>query len=139
MESAPTRFHPRWYRKRMPIFWWVHKSAHIKFITRELTSIFVALFAVELILLLHTLSRGPAAYGEFVLWLGNPVVLVFNGVFLLFTLYHSITWFNLAPRALVVHVAGRRLPGGLILAANYAGWILCTLAVTWLLLFREAS
>ena len=34
-------YHPKWYRKRVPIFWWLENLAYVKFITRELTSLAV--------------------------------------------------------------------------------------------------
>ena len=31
-------YHPKWYRSRIPIFWWLGKLSYTKFIGRELTS-----------------------------------------------------------------------------------------------------
>ena len=31
-----TQYHPKWYRFRIPIFWWIHKWVHVKFILREM-------------------------------------------------------------------------------------------------------
>ena len=47
-----------------------------------------------------------------------------------------MTWFNLAPQAMVVKVAGRRIPGALIAGANYGGWIVVSLAILGLLLIH---
>jgi fumarate reductase subunit C len=38
-------------------------------------------------------------------------------------LLHSITWFNLAPKAMAVRVRGRRVPGVLISGPQYLAWI----------------
>jgi len=46
---------------------------------------------------------------------------------------HAITWFNLAAQAMVVHVAGKRVPGLLIAASNYAAWALVSAVLVWLL------
>ena len=38
-----TEYHPRWYRKRVSTYWWMGSWKYMKFILRELSSIFVAL------------------------------------------------------------------------------------------------
>ena len=38
-----------------------------------------------------------------------------------FAVFHAVTWFNLAPQAMVVHVAGRRLPRFLIAGVQLRG------------------
>jgi fumarate reductase subunit C len=48
--------------------------------------------------------------------------------------FHAFTWFNLAPKAMVVHVGGKRLPASVISASNYAAWVAVTAFVVWLLL-----
>lgn len=131
-----TPFHPRWYRRRMPIFWWLGHRAYTRFIARELTSVFVAYAAVLLLVQVWTLGRGPAAYARFLDWLATPVVVVVHSVVLAGLLFHTVTWLNLAPSAIVLHVKGRRLSDASIAAAHYAAWILVSGFVTWLLLLR---
>ena len=48
-------------------------------------------------------------------------MLALNVVSLFFVVFHAITWFNLAPKAMVVRVGNTRVPGLLIAASNYAG------------------
>ena len=69
-------------------------------------------------------------------WAATPLVLVVNVVSLFFLVFHAITWFNLAPRAMVVKVGGKRVPGVLIAASNYAAWAVATVVVAWLLVGR---
>jgi fumarate reductase subunit C len=56
-----------------------------------------------------------------------------NLVSLLFVVFHAVTWFNLAPQAMVVRIAGRRVPGAWIAASNYIAWVLSSAVVAWLL------
>ena len=125
-------YHPKWYRKRYPIFWWLERFAYGKFITREMTSVVVGYAAVLFMLELWVLSRGPAAYERFVELLGSIPMLILHSVVLAFLLFHSITWFNLAPRALVVRLGRRRIPDALVLAGHYAAWLVATAVVVWL-------
>ena len=126
--------HPRWYRPRVSTYWWLWRWPYLKFILRELSSVWVAYFVVLLLLQLRALSHGPEAYAAFQAWLQAPHVIALNVVSLLFVLFHTITWFNLAPRAMVVRVRGKRVPDLLIAASNYAAWLVVSVAVAWLIL-----
>jgi fumarate reductase subunit C len=132
--SAYTEFHPRWYRRRVSTWWWLGRWSYLKFILREISSVFVAWFVLELLLLFHALSQGPHAYASFQDWLRNPVVVTLNIVSLFFVLFHAVTWFNLAPAAMVVRLGGKKVPGVLIAASNYAAWVVVTVGLAWLIL-----
>ena len=129
-----TRFHPKWYRRRMSVWWWLRKWAYIKFVLRELTSVFVALFSVVILWQLRALSAGPESYGQFFARLKSPFFLTLHGVALLFILFHSITWFNLAPKAIVVRLGGKRVPDLVITGMNYTAWLGASAVVAWILL-----
>lgn len=129
-----TRHHPKWYRRRIPIFWWTRKRAYLKFITRELTSPFVAYAAVLLLVQVWALARGEAAYTRFTAWLQSPPVLVWHGVLLLILLFHTVTWLNLAPKAIVLRVGGRRIPDAAVVAGHYAAWLIVSAFLAWLLI-----
>jgi fumarate reductase subunit C len=59
---------------------------------------------------------------------------VLNVVTLAFVLYHAVTWFQLTPKAMVVRLRGRRVPGAAIAASAYAGWVVVSGLVAWLVL-----
>jgi len=124
-------YHPRWYRTRMPIFWWLGKLSYTKFIIRELTSLAVGYAAILLLVQIWALSRGH--YDRFESWLQTPFVLIVHGLVLLVLLFHSITWLNLAPSALVLRIGGRRIPDRAVLIAHYLGWIAASGLVYWYL------
>ncbi len=124
-------YHPKWYREGYPIFWWLEKLAYSKFITRELTSLAVGYAAVLLMLQVWVLSKGQATYERFLGFLESTPVLIFHGVVLVFLLFHSVTWFNLAPKALVLRLGRRRIPDAIVLAGHYAAWLVATALVIW--------
>ena len=126
-------YHPKWYRERYPIFWWLERFAYGKFIVRELTSVAVGYAAILLILQVWFLSRGEQAYEQFVSFLRSPAVLVFHAIVLLFLLFHTVTWLNLAPKALVLRVGRKRVPDTAVLAGHYAAWLGATALLVWLL------
>lgn len=124
----------RTYKKKMPVLWWTKRFSSIHFITRELTSLAVAFFAVELLFLVRSLSEGPEAYTSFLETLKSPVWVAFNIIVFAGLIFHSITWFNLAPKAMVLKVGENKVPGVWVAAVNYAGWIAISVAIAWLLL-----
>jgi fumarate reductase subunit C len=135
--SAPagyTPYHPRWYRRRVSVWWWLESRSYTGFVLRELTSVFVAFFALVLLWQVRAVGHGPEAYARFLARMQTPLFLVLNGVALLFVLFHSITWFNLAPTAMVVRLRGKRLPDLVIAGANYAAWLVLSAAVAAILL-----
>jgi fumarate reductase subunit C len=124
----------RWYRPRVSTYWWLWRWAYLKFILRELSSVFVAYVVVLILLQLHALRQGQDAYAAFQAWLKTPWVLALNAVSLFFVVFHTVTWFNLAPRAMVVRMRGKRLPDRLVAGSNYAVWLMASVIVAWLIL-----
>jgi len=118
----------------MSTYWWLHRRSYLTFVLRELSSVFVAWFVVYVLLLVRAVSRGEASYQQFLAWSRSPLVLLLNLVGLLFVVFHAVTWFNLAPQAMVVRVLGRRVPGRWITASNYLAWALVSALTAWLLL-----
>lgn len=136
MKPTPTysEYHPRWVRPRMSTYWWLGRRSYLAFIARELSSVFVAWFVLYLLLLIHALADGEAAYLTLLAWSGRPLVILLNLVSFVFVVFHAVTWFNLAPKAMVVHAGSRRVPGSLIAASNYAAWMAASALVAWLVL-----
>ncbi|MGB9235486.1 MAG: hypothetical protein WCC04_13835 [Terriglobales bacterium] len=127
-----TEYHPRWYRPRVSVYWWLGQWQYLKFILRELSSVFVAAVVVMTLFQLRALGNGPEAYARFQHWLQSPIVVALSVISLFFVLFHSITWFNLTPRAMPVRVHGKLLPEWMIAAPNYALWIIVSGIVSWM-------
>lgn len=126
--------HPRLYFKSMPIFWWTKKWSHVRFILRELTSFGVAFFAIIIILNVYSMSQGPDAYNNFQSWLRTPIAIILHSVAFMLVLYHSVTWFNLAPQAMVIKLGKYKVPGYVISGMNYAAWAVLSAVIIWLIL-----
>ena len=129
-----TEYHPRWYRPRVSVYWWLGQWQYLKFILRELSSVFIALFVVMTLLQLRALRDGPAAYARFQNRFQSPVVIAVMLISLFFVLLHTVTWFNLTPRAMSIRLRGKAVPEWLIAAPNYVMWVVMSGAVTWLVL-----
>ena len=129
-----TLFHPRWYRPRVSVYWWLGEWHYLKFILRELSSVFVAVSVIETLLLIRALRNGPDAYAYFLQTLQNPAVVLLNVISFFFVVFHAITWFNLAPSAMPVRVGGKRVPDAMVAAPSYVAWIVISAFVSWLVL-----
>jgi fumarate reductase subunit C len=129
-----TPYHPRWYRARITTYWWSRRWAYLKFILRELSSIFVAYFVVLTLLQIRALTQGPDAYARFQERLKAPVLVALNALAFFFVLFHAVTWFNLAPKAMNLRMRGKRVPDLLIVLPNYVAWLAISTVVAWLLL-----
>jgi fumarate reductase subunit C len=134
MSVKYTEFHPRWYRPRMPVFWWVGRRSYLIFVIRELSSVFVAWSVVFLLLLVNALGRGAKEYQQFLHLSRDPWMLALNVITLAFLVFHAITWFNLAPQAIVVRLRGERVPRSWIVSAHFAAWAVLSALVAWLIL-----
>jgi fumarate reductase subunit C len=135
--SAPrayTDYHPRWYRAPVSTWWWLRRRSYVAFILREISSVFVAWSVVFLLMLVRAVGKGPGSYADFLDWADTTWVIVLNVVTLGFLVYHAVTWFALTPKAMVVRLRGRRLPGSAVAASAYAGWVVVSAMVAWLVL-----
>ncbi len=129
-----TSYPPKGYRVRMSTYWWLGRWPYLKFILREISSVFVAWFVIETLLQINALIDGPEGWLEMQDFFTNPIVIALNVISLFFVVFHAITWFNLAPKAMAVRLGGKRLPGIFIAGPQYVAWVIVSAAVAWLLL-----
>jgi fumarate reductase subunit C len=130
----PTEYLPKSYHTRVSTYWWLTRWPYLKFILREASSVFVAWIVIVTLLQIQALSHGPAEYAEFQNWLRNPLVVLLNVVSFFFVIFHAVTWFNLAPKAMAIRMGGNRLPNLAISGPNYIAWVVISAAVAWILL-----
>jgi fumarate reductase subunit C len=104
------------------------------FILRELSSVFVAWFVIFLLLLAHAVGQGTREYQRFLRWADNPWVIAVNVVALCFVVFHSLTWFNLTPKAMPVRLRGKRVSTIWVVGPIYLSWAAVSALVGWLVL-----
>lgn len=101
---------------------------------RELTSLFVAGYCIFLLVIIGRISQGSMVYPDIIQLMKSPVSLIFHAFALPMVLYHTITWFNLTPKILVLRIGEERVPPALIAGGFYAGWIVVSAAISWIVL-----
>jgi len=127
-----TLYHPRWYRRHVSVWWWLKSWRYTRFVLRELTSLFVVFACGVNLWQMRALAGGADAYAEFVDLLRSPAMIALNAVAFLAVLYHAVTWFRLAPQAMPVRLAGRKVPDSMIVAANFLAWFVASGIVAWI-------
>lgn len=127
-QQAATGSNSREYIRPMPGGWWMKKTTYLAFMVRELTSLFVGGYALFLLLLA---SRRHDA-GLFAALLDNTFLTVMQIVALPMVLYHTITWFNLTPKAMVVWRGEEKVSPLLIAGVNYVAWVVVSVIVLFI-------
>ena len=120
--------------REIPIFWWTRRWVDLRFVLRELTSVCVAVYCLIFLFYVRSVLLGPEAYAAFIAQMKSPYMIILSIVLLPGLFFHSITWFNLAPKAMVIKVGTMRIPDMMIAAANYTGWLVVSVVLFWLFL-----
>ena len=109
--------------------WWRRDPFFMRYMVREASAVFLAIYAVILLTGLYRLSQGAVAYDAWLAALRNPWAIVFHGSALLAVAYHAYTWWKVMPKTLpMLHAGGRRIPD---ITLSAVGWA-ATLAVSLL-------
>ena len=122
------------YHRPVPNTWWLKRKPYFLFMIREMTSVFVAGYCIFLLVLIYKLGQGPEAYGNLIAALKSPSSIALHLISLAFVLYHTITWFNLTPKILVLYRGEERIPQGLVAGTFYIGCVVVSVIVAWLVL-----
>ncbi len=122
------------YYPKMPATWWLRKSSYFFFMMRELSSVFIAIFLVVLLVQIYQLREGPESYVAFAQRLGSPGWIIFHAIALLFAIYHSITWFISTSVVLPLRLGKREIPRNLVTGLNIGAWIGVSLVILKLFL-----
>lgn len=109
--------------------WIFRHPRYVRYMVREFSCLFIGGWTLLMIWGLKQLSEGPAAWAAFLELLRSPASIVFHLLALAFAAYHSVTWFNLTPKALPLQVGEEFVPDWVIAGAHYAAWTALSLAV----------
>jgi len=111
--------------------WWLKQPRYIRYMAREMSALFIGIYALILMAGLFGLSRGEAAYDAFLEKAEGPTGLIFAIFALAFAVYHTFTWFQVTPKAMPLMIGSKRIPGPFIVAAHWFGFVVVSAAL-WL-------
>jgi fumarate reductase subunit C len=117
------------YLREVKRSWWLGQRRYVVYMVRELTSLFVGLYCVLLVVGLLRLAQGSAAWEGFLAALSSPLGVLFQLVCLGFAGFHSVTWFALTPKAMPLVLRGEPVPAKTIVGLHYGAWAVVSLIV----------
>ena len=120
------------YVREMTFRWIFRHPRYLRYMVRELSCLFIGAYTLMLVWALKQLADGPAAWKAFLECLQSPASIVFHLLALGFALYHSITWFNLTPKALPLQLGEDFVPDGVIAGAHFGAWAALSAAILYL-------
>jgi fumarate reductase subunit C len=116
-------------REVPPTSWYFRHPRYLRYMSREVTSIFIGAYCVLLVVGLQRLAAGPAAWEGFLLALQSPLSIAFQFLCLVAAVYHAATWFNATQKAMPLQIGEDFVPGNLISGAHYAAWVVLSVGV----------
>ena len=117
--------------------WWRKNPFFVRYMIREGSSVFLAIYAIILLVGLLRLSQGEAAFEAWRAAQTSTVSILFHWLALLTVGYHAYTWWMVSPNtAPDIRIAGREIPEMLIaaggLAATVGASIIVYVIVRWM-------
>lgn len=109
-------------REVPPTSWYFRHPRYLRYMSREITSIFIGAYCVLLVFGLAALAGGKESYESFLIALQSPLSIVFHVLAFIAALYHATTWFNATQVAMPVQIGESFLPGSWISGAHYVAW-----------------
>ena len=109
--------------------WWNRRWPYRLFLLRELSAVFVAIYAVLLLLLVREVRAGEGAFEDWLGVLRHPALWIVHLAALGFAQLHTTTWFRAVPKGLPLRIGGRRVPPEALVAGSYALWALASAVV----------
>jgi fumarate reductase subunit C len=115
------------YTRPMPVTWFLHNRYLVGYALRELTSFFVAGYAIFLMIVLARQNEGRQSFGHFFRHvLESWPSFIVHLIVLAFVVFHSATSFNGMGRVMVIRRGEERISPTLIAEVNYGIWLIVT-------------
>lgn len=125
-----------------PTSWWLSdphfgRSYYRQYIAREATCIAIALYGLLFVIGLGCLAAGEQSFTGFTGAMQSPLGVILQLILLAFTVYHTVTWFQLAPQGMKpLRLGGERVPAARVTQAHFVVWAVVSLAIlliVWML------
>jgi fumarate reductase subunit C len=109
--------------------WYLKHPRYLRYMSREITCIFIGAFALLLLCAVERLSQGQVAFDSFLRALQGPWSALGLLIVLIFAVHNATSWFNVTPKAMPVQIGEEFLAGKYIVGAHYAVWAIVSAVV----------
>ena len=120
------------YVRVMTYRWIFRHPRYLRYMAREFSCLFIGAWTLMMVWGLQQLAEGRASWEAFLEMLRSPWSIAFHCLALGFSLYHTVTWFNLTPKALPVQIGEAFVPDAVIAGAHFGAWAALSLAILYL-------
>ena len=120
------------YARPITSEWIFRHPRYVRYMVREFSCLFIGGWTLLMVWGLKSLAEGPVAWAAFLELLKTPASIVLHLLTLAFALYHSVTWFNLTPKALPLQMGEEFVPDWVISGAHFAAWAAVSVALLYL-------
>ena len=118
----------RTYTRPVSGTWWTIMPFYRWYMLRELSSLFITLYALVLLWGLWKLGQGRAPYAAWLDSLAGPAWLAFHALTFLLVVYHAWTWFKIMPKTLP-RIA---LPDRVVVACGVTAVVVVSALLLWI-------
>lgn len=122
------------YRRKLGPGWWLANGHFTRYMIREWTSFFVAVFSLIYVYELSLFASG--AKDNALALMRNPGIVAFNIVAFAFTLYHAATWFYLTGKVQPIKIGKTTTKPWQALLVNILILLIISYAVIQILVVR---
>ena len=119
-------------REVPPTTWYFRHPLYLRYMSREITCIFVGAYCVLLVVGLQRLAAGQAAYEAFLLGLRSADSIVFHLLALAASAYHAATWFGATHKAMPIQIGEGFVQPNVISGAHYVVWAVLSFVILYL-------
>jgi fumarate reductase subunit C len=110
--------------------WWRRDPFFVRYMIREGSAVFLALYACVLLWGLWALARAQAAYEAWQAALAHPLMMLLHLVALVLVSYHAYTWWKVSPKTMpTLRMGGKAIAQSTISAVGWAAWIAVSIVV----------
>lgn len=111
------------YKPVMSRIWYLQQPRYRNYMIREMSSVFIGLWTLNLLIGLGRLIQGPETWSQWLALQAHPMMILFSAVTLVLALYHSLTWFRAVPQVMRIQIGTSLVSARLITNAHIAAMV----------------
>jgi len=118
------------YVREVPKYtWYMRNGRYMRYMAREVTCVFLALYMAGLTIGLVRLSQGPTEWATYLAGVSSVGGILFHLIAFGFACYHATSWFNVTPKAMRIPQGDGFVPGKVIVGTHYGIWGVASLVI----------
>ncbi len=110
--------------------WWKRDPFYVEYMVHEGTALFVAAYAINLLVGLICLGKGEAAWNGWLAAMHSPLSIIGHLVLLVAIAYHAFTWFKLFPLTMPpIVINGKKVAPCVVVGSGWTAAVVAAVAL----------